>query len=253
MLRSVKRGEQALAVGYSARVTAEDSAAIKVLLVEDDERLAALTTQYLEGHGLVMSRSSTGPDALAQVASRQFDVVLLDLNLPGLDGLAVCRRIRERSAVPIIMVTARDELFDRVIGLDAGADDYVSKPFSARELLSRIHATVRRARGSVGPELGQLEVGRLRMVPERLAVYLDQQPVETTSHEFAILYALAKNAGRALSREQLLDLAKGNAEESFDRSVDVHISRLRSKLGDDARKPTLLKTIRGVGYLLSTS
>jgi DNA-binding response OmpR family regulator len=234
-------------------VTAPDSAAIKVLLVEDDERLALLTVQYLESHGLVMTRSATGSDALAQVAARQFDVVLLDLNLPGLDGVEVCRRIRERSGVPVIMLTARGELFDRVIGLDAGADDYVSKPFSARELLSRVRAIVRRARGSVGPELGQLEVGRLRLVPERLAVYLDDREVDATSHEFAILYALAKSAGRALSREQLLDLAKGNAEESFDRSVDVHISRLRSKLGDDARKPTLLKTIRGVGYLLATS
>lgn len=226
---------------------------IKLLLVEDDERLAALTREYLEGHGLVVSHAASGPAALDEVARRQFDVILLDLNLPGLDGVEVCRRIRARSDVPIIMVTARDELPDRVVGLDAGADDYVGKPFSSRELLSRIRAAVRRARGTVGPEASELQVGRLRLFPDRLAVYLDDRAVETTAHEFAILYVLARSAGRALSREQLLDLAKGNADEAFDRSVDVHISRLRSKLGDDARKPTLLKTVRGVGYMLVPS
>lgn len=226
---------------------------IKLLLIEDDERLAALTAGYLEGHGIRVSHACTGPMGLEYACSRQFDVVLLDLNLPGLDGVEVCRQLRKRSDIPIIMVTARDEMPDRVIGLDAGADDYVGKPFSSRELLSRVRAVVRRAQGRVGPSLTEVIVGRLRLVPDQLQVVLDERVVDITAYEFSLLYVLAKNAGRALSREQMIDLAKGNADESFERSVDVHISRLRQKLGDNARKPTLLKTVRGVGYLLSTS
>lgn len=228
-----------------------ERAVIKVLLVEDDTRLAALTTTYLESHQLVVAHAEDGMAALSHLTARQFDVILLDLNLPGIDGVEVCRQIRERSAIPILMLTARDELADRVVGLDAGADDYISKPFDSRELLSRIRAAVRRARGDVGPEQSELFVGRLRLVPDQLKVFLGDDVIDTTSHEFAVLYALAKFPGRVLSREQLLDLVKGNADEVFDRSVDVHISRLRQKLGDDARKPTLLKTIRGVGYMLA--
>ncbi len=227
------------------------SGVIKVLLVEDDVRLAALTSDYLQGHGLLVVHSENGPKALHELSSRQFDVILLDLNLPGIDGVEVCRRIREKSSVPIIMLTARDELPDRVVGLDAGADDYVTKPFHSRELLSRIRSAVRRARGEVGPELDEVCVGNLRLLPAQLAVFLAGNAIEITAHEFAILYALAKNRGKVLSREQLLDLVKGNADESFDRSVDVHISRLRQKLGDDARRPTILKTVRGVGYMLA--
>lgn len=226
---------------------------IKLLLIEDDQRLAALTSGYLETHGIRVSHAATGPVGLEYACSRQYDVVLLDLNLPGLDGVEVCRQLRKRSDIPIIMVTARDEMPDRVIGLDAGADDYVGKPFSARELLSRVRAVVRRAQGRVGPSLTELVVGRLRLVPDQLQVVLDERVIAITAYEFSLLYALARNAGRALSREQMIDLAKGNADESFERSVDVHISRLRHKLGDNARRPTLLKTVRGVGYLLSAS
>ena len=226
---------------------------IKLLLIEDDERLAALTAGYLESHGVLVSHARTGTQGLDDARSRQFDLVLLDLNLPGLDGVEVCRQLRTRSDIPIIMVTARDEMADRVVGLDAGADDYLGKPFSSRELLSRIRAVVRRARGRVGPALTELVVGRLRLMPDQLRVTLDGRAIDITAYEFALLYALARNAGRALSREQMLDLAKGNADESFERSVDVHVSRLRNKLGDDARRPTLLKTVRGIGYLLSAS
>lgn len=226
---------------------------IKLLLIEDDQRLARLTASYLERHHIHVSHASSGVTGLAHAASRQFDIILLDLNLPGLDGLEVCRQLRQRSDIPIVMVTARDELPDRVIGLDAGADDYIGKPFHSRELLSRVRALVRRARGRVGPPLSELVVGRLRFVPDRLQVLLDGRDIELTAYEFSLLYALARNAGRALSREHLIDLAKGNADESFDRSVDVHISRLRHKLSDNARKPTMLKTVRGVGYLLSAS
>jgi DNA-binding response OmpR family regulator len=154
--------------------------------------------------------------------------------------------------VPIIIVSARGEEADRVLGLEMGADDYLIKPFSARELLARIRAQVRRARGQVGPTTPTLlRVGSLLLDPARLEASLDGRPVPLTAYEFALLRVLAERAGRILSREQLLDLAKGSAEESFDRSIDVHISRLRQKLSDDPKNPRLLKTIRGAGYMLT--
>jgi DNA-binding response OmpR family regulator len=227
-------------------------APIKVLLVEDDERLARLTVRYLEGNGFPVSWVTTGPQALSESAHRQFDVVLLDLMLPGCDGMEVCRMLRTRLDVPIIMVTARKEESDRVLGLDAGADDYVTKPYSSRELVSRIRAVVRRARGQAGPPLRPLQVGAITIDPARMRATIGARDMALTAYEFAILKALAERTGRVLSREQLLDLAKGGAEEAFDRSIDIHISRLRQKLGDDARNPRYLKTIRGHGYMLAS-
>jgi DNA-binding response OmpR family regulator len=181
------------------------------------------------------------------------DVVVLDLMLPGCDGFEVCREIRKSSHVPIIAVTARVEVADRVLGLELGADDYVTKPFSARELLARIHAVTRRAQGKAGPAARELCVGRLRLDVASFSALLDGRPLLLTSYEFSLLRVLAENAGRVLSRERLLELAKGNADEAFDRSIDVRISRLRQKLGDDSRHPTLLKTVRGSGYVLAAS
>jgi DNA-binding response OmpR family regulator len=171
--------------------------------------------------------------------------------LPGRDGIEVCRNLRSRVDLPIIMVTARGEEADRVLGLEIGADDYLTKPFSARELLARIRVNVRRARGQAGPTLGVVRRGRLVLEPAALRVSLDGVAVDVTAYEFALLHALADRPGRVLTREQLLDLAKGSAELAFDRSIDVHVSRLRAKLGDDARKPRLLKTVRGAGYVLA--
>jgi two-component system OmpR family response regulator len=227
-------------------------APIKILFVEDDEGLARLTTRYLQGCGLLVSCVSTGPDALAEVRRRQYDVVLLDLMLPGKDGVEVCRELRTRTDVPIIMLTARTEEVDRVMGLDAGADDYVTKPFSSRELVSRIRAVVRRARGLAGPPLQRISVGEISLDPASRSVWVSGREVSLTGYEFALLLALAERAGRVLSREQLLDLAKGSAEEAYDRSIDVQISRLRQKLGDDARQPRFLKTVRGAGYMLAS-
>jgi two-component system, OmpR family, response regulator len=235
---------------YAGEVT-DALGSIKVLLVEDDTRLAQLTARYLETHGVVVTVAGDGIEGQNEALRRQYDCVVLDLMLPGRDGIEVTRELRARTDVPIVMVTARGEEADRVLGLEVGADDYVTKPFSPRELLARIKATVRRVRGQVGPAHSTIQVGALVLDPARMTVVLEGNPVEVTAYEFAILRALAQRPGRVLSREQLLDVAKGSAELSFDRSIDVHVSRLRAKLGDDSRNPKILKTVRGVGYLLA--
>jgi len=224
---------------------------IKVLLVEDDERLAQLTARYLESHGVLVTIAVTGTEGQAEALRRQYDCLVLDVMLPGRDGIEITRELRARTDVPIVMVTARTEEADRVLGLEVGADDYVSKPFSPRELLARIRATVRRVRGQAGPTQQTVQVGGLVLDPQKMTVTLDGNPIDVTAYEFSILRALAQRPGRVLSREQLLDLAKGSAELSFDRSIDVHVSRLRAKLGDDSRNPKILKTVRGAGYLLA--
>jgi DNA-binding response OmpR family regulator len=224
---------------------------IRALLIEDDERLARLTTRYLEGHRVLCEWVADGDRGLKEALASPYDVVLLDLMLPGRDGLSLCRELRGRRDVPVIMVTARSEEADRVRGLETGADDYLVKPFSARELLARMRAVVRRARGQAGPSSQPVRVAGLVLDPRSLCATLDGRLLPLTAYEFALLKALAERAGQVLSREQLLDLARGNAEEAFDRSIDVHISRLRHKLGDDPRQPRLLKTVRGAGYLLA--
>lgn len=226
-------------------------APIKVLLIEDDERLASLTLRYLEGNGMLTAWAATGPAGIGAASGRQFDVILLDLMLPGRDGVDVCRILRARLDVPIIMLTARQEEADRVLGLESGADDYMTKPFSSRELVARIRAVVRRARGLAGPFLKTIHVGDLELDTASMRVTLGGREIALTGYEFALLRVLAEHVGRVLSREQLLDLARGNADETFDRSVDVQISKLRQKLGDDAKHPRFLKTIRGSGYMLT--
>jgi len=233
-----------------ARLATEEGT-VQVLLVEDDERLARLTARYLQEHGIVVSIAHTGPEGLNEASRHSYDVVLLDLMLPGRDGLEVCRELRTRSDVPIIMVTARGEEIDRVLGLETGADDYLPKPYSSRELLARIRAQVRRARGHAGPATQPIHAGRLQLDPRSLTAMLDGRVLALTSYEFGLLRVLAERAGRVLSREQILDLIKGSAEEVFDRSIDVHIFRLRQKLEEDPRNPKLLKTVRGAGYMLA--
>jgi len=224
---------------------------IAVLLVEDDRRLAKLTADYLESHGVVVTCVGDGARGLEAARRQRFDVVLLDVMLPGLDGLTVCRRLREQSDVPILVLTARGEEADRVLGLELGADDYLPKPFSPRELLARIRAAVRRARGHVGPPAETLRVGRLALEVGARRALLDGRELVLTGYEFDLLRALASQPGRVLSRERLMELARGSAEEAFDRSVDGHVSRLRQKLGDDPRHPRLIKTVRGAGYVLA--
>lgn len=224
---------------------------LSVVYVEDDERLARLTAQYLQSHGLEVTVVARGDLAVGEILRVKPDVVLLDQMLPGESGLAICRRLRERVDVPILMITARTEEADRVLGLEGGADDYIGKPFSSRELLARIRAHARRAKGRAGPAAPRTAVGELVIDAETMTATLRGEALALTTYEFGLLRALAERAGRVLSREQLLQIVQGTSEDAFDRSIDVHVSRLRSKLGDDPRNPRLLKTVRGVGYVLT--
>jgi two-component system, OmpR family, response regulator len=232
--------------GYDAAVTF----VCRVLMIEDDSRIAELTARFLETQQMHVTIIGDGLGGEAEAMRKPYDCIVLDLQLPGQDGLEVCRRLRRTLAVPILMLTARTDEADRVLGLELGADDYLTKPFSARELLARIRAIVRRARGQVGRPTNVIALDRLVLDRARLSVTLDGRDVLVTPAEFGVLWSLAENAGQMVTREQLLD-ANGTSELVFDRSIDVHISRLRAKLGDDARRPRLLKTVRGVGYVLA--
>ena len=223
---------------------------INVVFVEDDERLARLTSQYLATHDVQVVVVPRGDLALAEILRARPDVVLLDLMLPGLAGLELCRQIRERMDVPILMLTARGEEADRVMGLESGADDYIAKPFSSRELLARVRAQVRRARGQSGPRPVSVAIGGLAIDAATMSASMNGNALALTTQEFALLRVLAERPGRVLTREQLLQLVHGRADDAFDRSIDVHVSRLRQKLNDDPKHPRLLKTIRGVGYIL---
>lgn len=239
-----ERGDEILPV-----VTAESE--IRVVYVEDDDRLARLTTQYLQSHRVEVHIVTRGDQVVTEVLRVRPDVVLLDLMLPGTDGIDVCRQLRSRTDVPIIMVTARTEEADRVLGLEGGADDYVPKPFQSRELLARIRAQARRARGESGPRPERLVVGNLVIDANTMQVTVGGEPISLTTSEFALLHALAQRAGRVLGREQLLQLLHGSPDEAFDRSIDVVVSRLRHKIEPDPRSPRMLKTIRGAGYMLT--
>lgn len=223
---------------------------LHILMIEDDQRLAQLTSRYLASHGVVVSHAANGIEGLAEAIRHPYDAVILDLMLPGCSGMEICRALRQRRDVPIIMLTARGEEADRVMGLELGADDYMAKPFSSRELLARLRAQVRRARGKAGPDLRIVQVGELSLDPQRLEASLRGRSLGLTPYEFVLLKTLAERVGQVLNREQLLNLARNNPEEAFDRSIDVHISKLRQKLGDDSRNPRMLKTVRGVGYVL---
>lgn len=222
---------------------------ITVVYIEDDAKLARLTAQYLESFGMRVIVELEARSGITSVLRERPDVILLDLMLPESDGLEVCKQLRVRLATPIVMVTAHGEEADRVMGLEGGADDYISKPFSPRELLARVRAQARRGRGQVGPRT-HLAVGPLAIDPTSRSATLDGRELELTSYEFDLLRALAERAGQVLSREQLVEIVRGSADEAFDRSIDVRISRLRQKLGDDPRHSRLLKTVRGVGYVL---
>jgi two-component system OmpR family response regulator len=227
------------------------SKALSVVYIEDDVRIARLMAKYLESHGVTVALAGDGPAGIAEVARVSPDVILLDLMLPGMDGLEVCRRLRTKTGAPVIMVTARGEEADRVMGLEGGADDYIVKPFSSRELLARIRAHARRASGKSGPPAQKVQVGSLAIDATAMRATWRGAVLALTTYEFMLLQALAERAGRVMSRESLVELVRGSPDEAFDRSIDVHVSHLRQKLGDDPRNPVVLKTVRGVGYMLA--
>ncbi len=220
-----------------------------LLVIDDDARLRALLAEYLGGRGYEVDVAADGAAGLERVRAGGVDLLVLDVMMPGMDGFEVVRALRAFSRVPVIMLTARDDAMDRIVGLELGADDYLPKPFNPRELLARIQAVLRRS--DAPPERGGLLwAGPLCVDPDRRAVTLRGEPVELTTTEFEILRTLVGNAGRVIPRERLMELARGDDWASFERSVDVHVSHLRRKLGDDPRSPVLIKTVRGVGYMV---
>jgi DNA-binding response OmpR family regulator len=218
-----------------------------ILVVDDDDRLRALVAEYLETRGYVVAQASSGEEGIEQARSGQVDIVILDVMLPKKDGFTVCREIRSFSNVPVIMLTARGDELDRIVGLEIGADDYMPKPFNPRELLARIQAVLRRVEAPTDAR-SILSAGPISVDADRRQVSLRGTPIELTTTEFEILRTLVANAGRVIPRERLMELARGEEWASFERSVDVHVSHIRKKLGDDPKNPRFVKTIRGVGY-----
>jgi DNA-binding response OmpR family regulator len=223
------------------------SMALRVLCIDDDQRLHALLADYLGQNGVTLVAASDGPRGLAALAAGGFDAVFLDVMMPGMDGLEVMRRIREKSTIPVIMLTAKGDETDRVVGLELGADDYLPKPFSARELLARLRAVLRRGAGEV---TDRITVGDLSVDVPAHEARVRGTPVALTGLEFDLLVALMRRAGRVVPRAALMDEAGRGDTLVGDRAVDVHVSHLRQKLGDDPRAPRLIKTVRGVGYLV---
>jgi len=222
---------------------------LRVLCIDDDVRLYELLAAYLGPNGVTLVHAPDGAKGLSALGGDVFDAVLLDVMMPGMDGLTVVRRIRETSQVPILMLTARGDEADRVVGLELGADDYVAKPFSPRELLARLRAVLRRAQPAA--EARQIVVGRVAIDVEARQVRVGAAAADLTGLEFDILLALARRPGRVVPRETLLGEAGRQDVTVSDRTVDVHVSHLRRKLGDDPKTPRLIKTVRGVGYVLS--
>ena len=223
--------------------------ATRVLLIDDDAKLFELLRSYLGQNDFDVSHAPDGLAGLSMLDEGVFDVVLLDLMMPGIDGLTTCRRLRRKTDIPIIMLTAKGDETDRVVGLEMGADDYVPKPFGPRELLARLRAVLRRAQPSAVAD--KLAIGDLSIDVEGRVVHLGDQTVDLTGVEFDILVALVRRAGRVVPRDALLSEAGRSDVVVGARTVDVHISRLRSKLGDDTKAPRLIKTVRGVGYVLT--
>ncbi len=221
----------------------------KILIVEDEYRIARLVRLYLEEAGFAAVVVEDGAQALPAFRHEKPDLVILDLNLPGRDGLDVCRDLRRESDVPIIMLTARTEEVDRLIGLELGADDYVVKPFSPREVVARVRAVLRRALG--GPaSTDTIRAGNLRIDLDAHRAWIGEHVLDLTPSEFDILTALARNSGRVLTRMQLLDETQGVAYEGYERSIDQHIKNLRHKIEDEAGYERIIHTVHGVGYRL---
>ena len=223
----------------------------RVLIIDDDPKLTELLQEFLGGRGLFIATAENGVVGLERLQSNDIDVVVLDVMMPMMDGFAVLQAIRKVSEVPVIMLTARGDDMDRIVGLEMGADDYMAKPFNPRELLARIKAVLRRTQAKVefsNKEIVQA-VGIQLNIPRR-EVRMEEKVINVTTMEFDILRVLLSRAGRVVTREMLMSELRGVEWDVYDRSIDVHISHLRKKIGDDSKRPTRIKTIRGVGYLV---
>jgi DNA-binding response OmpR family regulator len=227
----------------------------RILMIEDDARLSDMVSEYLGKAGFRVSVCGTAAEGLARLAHDAFDALVLDLMLPDMDGLEVCRTVRAGSGagadLPILMLTARGDATDRVVGLELGADDYLPKPFDPRELLARLRAVLRRRLPGRMAEV--LRFGRLEIDRRARVVRLDDEERQLTSYQFALLVALAERPGRVMSRDELMDLVKGEQLEAFDRSIDVHVSRIRAAIEDDPKHPRRIVTVRGAGYVFARS
>ena len=227
----------------------------QLLMIEDDARLAAMVGEYLTQSGYGVTHAGDGESGLALLHDAPVDLVVLDLMLPGIDGLEVCRRIRAQpgdgARVPVLMLTAKGDPMDRIVGLELGADDYLPKPFEPRELLARIRAVLRRRQPGTAPEQQRLRFGALEIDRDARTVTVGETPCELTSYQFDLLVTLAERAGRVLTREQIMEAVRGRELEAFDRSIDVHIGRIRAAIEQDVKAPKRIVTVRGVGYVFA--
>ena len=226
----------------------------RILVIDDDTELSSLVTEYLEPEGFQVEAVGDGIRGLERALSGDHLLVVLDIMLPGLNGLDVLRRLRASSRIPVLLLTARGEDVDRIVGLEIGADDYLPKPFNPRELVARIRAVLRRTQtsGQAGePVPAVIRVGDIELDPATRSVLQNGKPVELTSVEFSLLHVLLREAGRVVTRERLVDAVLGRKFSPFDRSIDMHISKVRKKLGDSDATTDHIKTIRGVGYIFA--
>ena len=227
---------------------------IRVLVIDDDRKLCRLIRDYLNTMGYDVTPVHTGPEGCEKAVAETWHAIILDVMLPGMDGFEVLKKIRRTSDVPVLMLTSRGDEADSIVGLEIGADDYLPKTFSTRELLARLRAVTRRATGTgikkPAAETEEIVVGPLRVKPASRVAILKDKPLTLTPVEYDLLLSLARAAGRVKSREQLLDEIRDRNYEVFDRSIDVHISALRKKLGDDPKTPRFIRTVRAAGYML---
>ena len=227
---------------------------LQILIIDDDVKLCRLIGEYLAPFGFEVNAVHTGPEGVTAVNGKNFDTVILDVMLPGMDGFDVLRQIRSVSEVPVLMLTALGDEADRIVGLEIGADDYLPKTFSTRELLARLRAVTRRAKISVrkSDNGDEISVGDISLNTATRTAYCGGKSLDLTALEFDLLHCLVRSAGRVLNRDQILDETAGREYDVFDRSIDVHISSLRRKLGDDVKSPRYIRTLRSFGYMFLT-